>query len=1167
MWSLRRAVLGRLSEHLFRDLGLDDASRSVLSDHAKRGPLVFVLRGVSTVDALGLAEALRRAGLPRLGYVQDVPWLSESRGDLPSSGSEAAEGVQPASMLEALARGRSAVLFLGRDRGLFSPSSGRVDGNELLRVLLRHAQSSGQAITLVPVTLLWTRAPGRLAPSPIDALFGPTDTPGDLRAMAQLAVAHDRGAVLVGEPLELQRFLAEEGPGSDEETRIRRLAYVLLRRVDREKRAALGPRRKSRPRLCDEVMRSKKLARRLDDLAKGDPAERAQLEQRARATLEQIAAAPDPEMLRALDPVAARLVRRVYSRIDVDPRGVERLREAARRGNVVLVPSHKSHVDYLVLSWALRKHMLELPLVAAGENLAFFPVGELLRRGGAFFIRRGSKADRVYAAVVDAYLRRLLVDGWPIELYFEGGRSRTGKLLPPMLGLLNLLVEAACSAVERPVSFVPVSISYERIMEDFELSREKAGAAKRRESARSLLAVADALSYDYGAVNIGFGEPIELGAVLRELGLERSALSPAKRRATTSRIALELTRGILRAAPVTAGGLVAMALLDMQRRGIAKEELHGMCRRLYVVAARRGAEAAPGLLDTTGRVASASIDDAIGVFVRGGLVVRHVPDDGIERPGELRLPGEVAALSGDDEVVYTVPDEARSRLDLTKNQILHHFAFDSAVALAFLGARRRSVRRADVLSSATWLATLARRDLVVFDDPDLDSALASALDALVASGDLSESDGELRVGPGSHDLDASTSLAMHASHLSTWLESTRIAARSLRALGAGVVEPQAEVVARALRIGRQMFLGGSLDRREAASAPTVSATLDAFVDEGLLVRSQAGLSLGPERSEASVRELEARLAGLMPRAARTASFMLAVLALLALTMVGCIGSPSALAPGLRGSVGLPHRGVLTHGVPLPKRGEGYERLRDDGTHWGHPGLVAMIEAAARDVARARPGSPALVVGDLSLRHGGKATRHRSHRTGRDVDLLLYATTPSGRPVKSPGFVRFGRDGLAELGKNAKGYVRFDTARTWLLVRAMVASPHADVQWIFVSKPLEALVVEYALALGEDPELVWHAENVMLQPSDSAAHDDHLHVRIACRPDEAVFGCEGGGPRWPWLDPFPRLAELPHDELVASLLGPIEGLGEREPPSAPSPSAVLAPWEAAASELP
>lgn len=1163
MWSVRRAVLGRLSEHLFRDLGLDEAWRAVLCEHAKRGPLVFVLRGVSTVDALGLGETLRRAGLPELGFAQDVPWFSEALGERRDGDSNGAASAQEARMLEALASGRSAVIFLGRDRGLLSPSSGRVDGNELLRALLRHASSGGRPITLVPVTLLWTRAPGRLAPSPIDALFGPTDTPGDLRAIAQLAVAHDRGAVLVGEPVELERFLAEEASGDDEETRIRRLSYALLRRVDREKRAALGPRRKSRRRLCDEVMRSKKLARRLDDLAKGDPSERAALEVRARATLEQLAAAPDPEMLRALDPVADRLVRRVYSRIDVDPRGVERLREAARRGNVVLVPCHKSHVDYLVLSWVLRKHLLELPLVAAGENLAFFPVGELLRRGGAFFIRRGSKADRVYAAVVDAYLRRLLVDGWPIELYFEGGRSRTGKLLPPMLGLLNLLVEAACSAVERPVSFVPVSISYERIMEDFELSREKAGAAKRRESARSLLAVADALSYDYGAVTIGFGEPIELGAVLRGLGLERGALSPAKRRATTSRLALELTRGILRAAPITAGGLVATALLDMQRRGISKEELHATCRRLYAIAARRGAEAAPGLLDGAGGVARSAIDDAIGVFVRGGLVVRHVPDDGIERPGELRLPGDVAAHPGDEEVVYTVPDEARSRLDLTKNQILHHFAFESLIALAFLGARRRSVPRAELLSTATWLASLARRDLVVFDDPELEPRLTSALDSLVAAGDLAESSDELRVGPGSHDLDAAASLAMHASHLSTWLESTRITARALRALSPGVVEPQTDVVARALRIGHQMFLGGSLDRREASSAPTVSATLDAFVDEGLLARNQEGLSLASERSEASVRELEARLAGLMPRAARAAALLLAVLAL---TLVGCIGSPSALAPGLRGSVGLPHRGVLTHGVPLPKRGEGYERLRDDGVHWGHPGLVAMVEAAARDVARARPGSPALVVGDLSLRHGGKATRHRSHRSGRDVDLLLFATTPSGRPVKSPGFVRFGRDGLAELGKKAKRYVRFDTARTWLLVRAMVASPHADVQWIFVSKPLEALVVEHALALGEDPELVWHAENVMLQPSDSAAHDDHLHVRIACRPDEAVYGCEGGGPRWPWLEPFPRLAELAHDELVASLLGPIEGLGAGEPPPEARPSAALAPWGAASSEL-
>ena len=141
------------------------------------------------------------------------------------------------------------------------------------------------------------------------------------------------------------------------------------------------------------------------------------------------------------------------------------MREAAKRGTLVLLPSHKSHVDYLMLSFVFFHANLQLPLIAAGDNLAFFPLGLVLRRGGAFFIRRKFAGDRLYAAVVDAYIRRLIREGYSIEFFLEGGRSRTGKLLPPKLGLLNMVVEAALAVPNKEVFFVPVAIGYDRLVE------------------------------------------------------------------------------------------------------------------------------------------------------------------------------------------------------------------------------------------------------------------------------------------------------------------------------------------------------------------------------------------------------------------------------------------------------------------------------------------------------------------------------------------------------------------------------------------------------------------------------------------------------------------------------------------------------------------------------
>jgi penicillin-insensitive murein endopeptidase len=254
----------------------------------------------------------------------------------------------------------------------------------------------------------------------------------------------------------------------------------------------------------------------------------------------------------------------------------------------------------------------------------------------------------------------------------------------------------------------------------------------------------------------------------------------------------------------------------------------------------------------------------------------------------------------------------------------------------------------------------------------------------------------------------------------------------------------------------------------------------------------------------------------------------------ALLTAACAGTPSPLAPSLHGSIGVPHEGMITDAVPLPKKGEGYALLRNNGRNWGNPRLIAAIEGVAKTVARARPGGAPLMIGDISARWGGGQSGHRSHRTGRDADLLVYVLTPEGRSVPSPGFVRFGPDGLGEIEKGR--YVRVDLAREWQLIKALVSSREANVQWLFFARWLEALVIEYARARGEDPELVWYAESVLLQPGDSEAHDDHLHLRVACTPDEAVAGCLGGGPYWPWIPALPQLATPPDADLFRAIIG-------------------------------
>ncbi len=221
-------------------------------------------------------------------------------------------------------------------------------------------------------------------------------------------------------------------------------------------------------------------------------------------------------------------------------------------------------------------------------------------------------------------------------------------------------------------------------------------------------------------------------------------------------------------------------------------------------------------------------------------------------------------------------------------------------------------------------------------------------------------------------------------------------------------------------------------------------------------------------------------------------------------------------PQVQGSIGVPHRGVLTDAVELPGEGAGYKWLRGpdrhDDRHYAIPRLATAIEKAAARVANERPGGT-LVVADMSVKTGGPLSPHISHRSGRDADLLLYMTTLEGAPVENPGFLHVGSDGLA-WDPAGKRYLRFDVERQWLLVKALVSDPDARMQWIFAGHDVEAMLLEWARSRGETPETVARAMDVMLQPRPGGPHDDHVHIRTACLPSE--IGCEHTGPRRPWL---------------------------------------------------
>ncbi|MCJ8749941.1 hypothetical protein PDJAM_G00193240 [Pangasius djambal] len=202
----------------------------------------------------------------------------------------------------------------------------------------------------------------------------------------------------------------------------------------------------------------------------------------------------------------------LYRSVRVNEEGIQRLQQAIQEHPVVLLPSHRSYMDFLMMSYILFTYDLALPVIAAGMDFMSMKfVGEMLRMSGAFFIRRSFGGDKLYWAVFSEYVKTMLRNGYaPVEFFLEGTRSRTAKSLTPKTGLLNIVMEPFFKGEVFDVNLVPVSISYERILEESLYARELLGVPKPKESTSGLLKARRILSEDFGTMHVYFGTPVSV---------------------------------------------------------------------------------------------------------------------------------------------------------------------------------------------------------------------------------------------------------------------------------------------------------------------------------------------------------------------------------------------------------------------------------------------------------------------------------------------------------------------------------------------------------------------------------------------------------------------------------------------------------------------------------
>ncbi len=429
-------------------------------------------------------------------------------------------------------------------------------------------------VQMIPVSVFWGRSAGRTQVS-LFKLFFPDDDRASFFHKLLIVIAQGKGVSLnYSKPILLREQHVDSA--AIEET-ARKLTRVVRVHFQSLRTAILGPGLISRNRIIETLVRGKVLKAAIDEESrkKGVPRERSEL--LAKEYISEIASELSPEVIAGLASLLRRLWSKIYTEIKIE--NVERVRNIPGNTEIVYVPCHRSHLDYLLLNSVLFESRLVSPHIAAGINLNFWPVGSLLRRVGAFYIRRSFNNNRLYAAVFSEYVAFLLQKGYPVQFFLEGGRSRSGKLLPPKTGVLAMVVNSFLKNSERPIYFVPVYMGYDRVAEVKTYRKELTGAKKKSESVGQLVAGRKALRSTHGRAYVSFGEPFSLGDFLdkKQPNWAESnydaEIKPTWINPVVHALANHIMVSINQTAAAGSVALVSLILLATRQRALPEEEL------------------------------------------------------------------------------------------------------------------------------------------------------------------------------------------------------------------------------------------------------------------------------------------------------------------------------------------------------------------------------------------------------------------------------------------------------------------------------------------------------------------------------------------------------------------------------------------------------------------
>src|ERR1700722_2697741 len=577
-------------------------------------------------------------------------------------------------------------VFLGARRRRHAP-----------RRLVQLAEIAGRErsfdIDLIPVAIYFGRAPAK--EQSLWRLVFTEDWVllGRFRKLLNVLFNGRNTVVYFGQPVELRGVLADLPP----ERGVRRVLRALRAEFRAQRASTIGPDLSHRRTMVAHILRTQAVrhavraemnarlarARALRGRARARQLKRAQRRAAllaARKLALEIAANYSQAFVRFMSTLLGWLWNRLFDGVDFEH--VEKLNEAGDGAEIIYVPCHRSHMDYLLLSYVIYRKGFAVPHVAAGVNLNLPVVGHFLRKGGAFFLRRSFKGDVLYSAVFSKYLGFMMARGHPLEYFIAGGRSRTGRMLAPRTGMLSMTVRSYLREPNRPVVFMPVYFGYERIVEGRTYIGELSGAPKQKETIVGLIRSLSVLRSKFGTVHVNLGEPIVLDELLARFnpgwrdtpgngGGEEGGSPPGWVAEAIAELAACITSGINAAAAVTPINLVSMALLATPRQALGEADLI------------RQVELYRGLMREAPYSPLVTVTE-----LSGAQMTRYAESMGmLERQGHPL--GDILRMTAERAILATY----------YRNNVLHLFAIPSLLACCFLSNAR--MRRVD-LQRMVW---------------------------------------------------------------------------------------------------------------------------------------------------------------------------------------------------------------------------------------------------------------------------------------------------------------------------------------------------------------------------------------------------------------------------------------------------------------------------------